>query len=161
MIASLEQKIYEILTQRGLSLAAAESCTGGLVASRITDVPGSSAYFIGGAVTYANEAKANLLGVSWDALQQHGAVSEEVVRQMADGARNLFHADIAVSVSGVAGPGGGTELKPVGYTWLGLSTKDGTWARNFTWQGNRLENKRLSADAALQLILDYLEGNIK
>ncbi len=161
MTIPLEEQLRGILSTRGLKLAAAESCTGGLVADRITNIPGSSEYFIGGIVAYAYEAKVNLLGVSWDTLNAHGAVSEEVVREMARGARKIFNADIAVSVSGIAGPGGGLPGKPIGFTWLGLSTKDGEWARNFMWDGERIKNKQLSSEAALQFVMDYLEGKLK
>jgi PncC family amidohydrolase len=132
-----------------------------LISSRITDVPGSSNYFWGGIVAYSYEAKASLLNVSWDTLNNKGAVSKETVLEMARGARDSLKTDIAVSVSGIAGPGGGTLEKPVGTTWVGLVTPDGEWARHFVWAGNREENKRLSSEAALQLILDYLEGNLK
>lgn len=149
-----------LMRRRKRTLATAESCTGGLVADRITNVTGSSEYFRGGIVAYANEAKVALLGVSWDMLRTHGAVSREVVMEMARGARVALDVDIAVSVSGIAGPGGGLPGKPVGTTWVGLSTEDGDWARKFIWEGDRLQNKALSADAALQLVLDYLEGNL-
>ncbi len=160
MTLSLEEKLRDYARARGLKLATAESCTGGLVADRITNIPGSSEYFIGGVVAYAYEAKANLLGVAWDTLHTHGAVSEETVREMARGARKIFDADIAVSVSGIAGPGGGMPDKPVGLTWFGLSTKDGEWARHFIWDGDRIKNKQLSSEAALQFIMDYLEGKL-
>jgi PncC family amidohydrolase len=153
-------RIGIILTEKRLTLAAAESCTGGLVASRITDVAGSSAYFLGGIVAYSYEAKAALLGVSWNTLNTHGAVSYEAVIEMAQGARRVFHTDIAVSVSGIAGPGGGTPDKPVGTVWVGLATPSGAEARHFVWDGDRIENKRLSSEAALQFILDYLEGKL-
>ncbi|HMV29156.1 MAG TPA: CinA family protein, partial [Anaerolineales bacterium] len=138
----------------------AESCTGGLIASRITDVSGSSAYFLGGIVAYSYEVKAALLGVSWDTLNNKGAVSRETVIEMARGARNILKADIAVSVSGIAGPGGGTPDKPVGTVWVGLATPSGEEARHFVWDGDRVRNKYLSSEAALQFVLDYLEGNV-
>lgn len=155
-----ELQIGTLLRERGLKLATAESCTGGLVSDCITNVPGSSEYFHGGIVAYSYEAKVALLHVSWDTLQQYGAVSREVVLEMAAGARKAMQADIAVSISGIAGPGGGLPDKPVGTTWFGLSTIDGNWARMFVWDGDRLQNKALSAEAALQFILDYLEGNL-
>ena len=155
-----ELQIGTLLHERGLKLATAESCTGGLVADRITNIPGSSEYFLGGIVAYSYEAKVALLHVSWDTLQQYGAVSREVVLEMAIGARKVMQADIAVSISGIAGPGGGLPDKPVGTTWFGLSSIDGDWARKFVWEGDRLKNKDLSAEAALQFILDYLEGNL-
>lgn len=161
MQQQLEVTLGQLLRERGLKLSTAESCTGGLIADRITDVPGSSEYFIGGIVAYAYEAKVALLEVSWDTLQAHGAVSRETVLEMARGARKALGVDIAVSVSGIAGPGGGLPDKPVGTTWLGLSTPDGEWARKFVWKGDRRGNKELSAEAALQFVLDYLEGNLE
>jgi PncC family amidohydrolase len=157
---SIEYRIHSLLTERRLTLAAAESCTGGLVASRITDVPGSSAYFMGGIIAYSYEAKAALLNVSWDTLNGKGAVSRETVLEMAHGARKALGVDIAVSVSGIAGPGGGTPDKPVGTTWIGLATSGGDEARLFIWTGDRIQNKQLSSEAALQIILDYLEGKL-
>jgi len=160
MPETLEFRIGNNLKGPRFTLAAAESCTGGLVASRITDAPGSSAYFMGGVVAYSYEAKAALLGVSWDTLNGKGAVSQETVLEMAHGARKAFGVDIAVSVSGIAGPGGGTDEKPVGTTWIGLVTPDGEWARHFVWDGDRIQNKHASSEAALQFILDYLEGKL-
>lgn len=160
MTDALEIRIANLSLITRFTLAAAESCTGGLVASRITDVPGSSAYFMGGVVAYSYEAKAALLGVSWDTLNGHGAVSRETVIEMARGAQKVFGVDIAVSVSGIAGPGGGTDEKPVGTTWIGLATATNEWARHFVWDGDRVQNKQASSEAALQFILDYLEGRL-
>ena len=157
---SLEVLVGQLLREKGLNLATAESCTGGMLADRITNVPGSSEYFRGGVVAYAYEAKVALLKVSWDTLRAYGAVSQETVIEMARGARMALGADVAVSVSGIAGPGGGMPDKPVGTTWIGLSTTEGDWARNFVWDGDRSQNKILSAEAALQLLADYLEGNL-
>jgi PncC family amidohydrolase len=156
-----ELRIAELLSSQGLTLVTAESCTGGLIANRITDIPGSSNYFLGGFVAYAYEAKVALLGVSWDTLNTKGAVSRETVLEMARGAKHRLNAQIAVSVSGIAGPAGGTPEKPVGTTWIGLVTPVGEWTRHFIWDGDRAKNKALSADAALQMVLDYLEGNLK
>ncbi|HVN14920.1 MAG TPA: CinA family protein [Anaerolineales bacterium] len=156
-----ETELGELLRARGLKLALAESCTGGLIADRITDIPGSSDYFIGGVVAYAYEAKVGLLNVSWDTLKAYGAVSRETVLEMARGARKVFSADLAISVSGIAGPGGGMPGKPVGTTWFGLSTADGEWTRKLIWEGNRRANKESSADAALKFALDYLRGEIE
>jgi PncC family amidohydrolase len=155
---SLELQIGRLLRERGLKLSLAESCTGGLLGDRITNLPGSSEYFWGSLVTYAYEAKVAVLHVSWDTLNQHGAVSRETVLEMARGARAALNTDIAVSVSGIAGPGGGTEGKPVGTTWIGLVAADGEWTRQSRFEGDRLQNKASSAEAALQLLLDYLEG---
>lgn len=154
----LEIQVGQLMHARGLKLVLAESCTGGLVGSRITDVPGSSEYFLGGVVAYAYEAKADLLGVSWDTLNTKGAVSRETVLEMARGIRNLMKADIAMSVSGIAGPGGGTPDKPVGTTWIGLAAEDGEWAKTYQFAGDREGNKISAADAALNLLLDYLQG---
>jgi PncC family amidohydrolase len=153
-----EITIGKYLHQRGLRLAVAESCTGGLLADHITDVPGSSDYFVGGVVAYAYEAKVALVHVSWDTLRLHGAVSRETVVEMARGVRTTLGADIGVSVSGIAGPAGGLPEKPVGTTWIGLSARDGDWARKFVWGGDRRANKESSAQAALQFVLDYLNG---
>jgi PncC family amidohydrolase len=154
-----EQTLAPLLRARGLKLATAESCTGGLIADRITDIPGSSDYFVGGVVAYAYEAKVALLHVSWDTLRINGAVSRETVIEMARGVRTVLGADIGLSVSGIAGPGGGLPEKPVGTTWVGLSARDGDWARMFTWKGDRRSNKESSFSAALQFVLDYLDGN--
>ena len=157
---SLETQIGHLLQKRGLTLALAESCTGGLVGSRITDIPGSSEYFLGGVVAYAYEAKAALLGVAWDTLNMQGAVSRETVLEMARGARKAFGSGIAASVSGIAGPGGGTLDKPVGTTWIAIVSPDGEWTREFRFSGDREQNKSSASDAAMQLLLDYLEGRL-
>jgi len=141
-------------------LGFAESCTGGLVGHRITNTPGSSEYFTGSIVTYSYEAKVSVLGVSWDTLNTFGAVSYETVLEMAHGAKKLLGVDIAVSISGIAGPGGGTIDKPVGTTWVGLVAVDGEWTREFQFNGNREQNKAYSADAALQMLLNYLLGKL-
>jgi PncC family amidohydrolase len=155
---SLEIQVGQLLREQGLKLVLAESCTGGLLGSRVTDISGSSEYFLGGVVAYAYKAKADLLGVSWNTLNAKGAVSRETVLEMASGIRNLMKADIAVSVSGIAGPGGGTPEKPVGTTWIGLAAEDGEWAKVFQFSGDREQNKISAVDAALHLLLDYLQG---
>ncbi|MGE5373746.1 MAG: CinA family protein [Bacteroidota bacterium] len=160
MANSLELQIGRLLHDRGLRLALAESCTGGLVGDRITDLPGSSEYFWGSVVAYAYEAKVALLGVSWDTLNTRGAVSSETVLEMARGARRVLATDIAVSISGIAGPGGGTLEKPVGTTWIGLVASDGEWTRQFQFAGDRQQNKSSAADAALQILRDYLLGDL-
>jgi PncC family amidohydrolase len=154
----LEIQVGRFLQERGLKLVLAESCTGGLLGSRLTDVPGSSEYFLGGVVAYAYEAKVGLLGVSWDTLNTKGAVSRETVLEMARGIRRLMKAHIAVSVSGIAGPGGGTPDKPVGTTCIGLVTEEGEWARSFHFEEDREGNKMAAVDAALEFLLDYLQG---
>jgi PncC family amidohydrolase len=156
--SSLEILLGQLLRARGLKLVTAESCTGGLIADRLTDVPGSSEYFLGGFVSYAYEAKVASLGVSWDTLHQHGAVSRETVLEMARGARTALRADIAVSVSGIAGPGGGLPEKPVGTTWIGLVAPDFERAEVFYWNGNRRKNKEQSAEQAMRMVIEYLEA---
>jgi len=153
-----EERLRDIFLHKGLTIATAESCTGGLVAGRITNVPGSSAILLGGIVSYSNEAKENLLGVSHDALVQHGAVSEEAARQMARGARERLGADVAVSVTGIAGPGGGTPEKPIGLTWIGIADAQGDRAEKFVWNSDRAGNREQSVDAALNMLITWVEG---
>jgi PncC family amidohydrolase len=153
---TLEVLVGELLRQHGLRLAVAESCTGGLVGHLLTNVAGSSTYYMGSVTAYAYEAKVRLLGVRWETLEQHGAVSPETVIEMARGVRTALAADIGLSVSGIAGPGGGTPEKPVGLTWVGLSSPTDEYARQFIWHGNRIENKENSAQATLQVLVDYL-----
>ena len=157
---SLEVQIGQLLKQGGLKLAVAESCTGGLVADRITDVPGSSDYFRGGIVAYAYEAKVTLLGVSWATLRAYGAVSRETVMEMARGARTALGADVAVSISGIAGPAGGMPNKPVGTTWFGLSTPAEDRAYLHQFEGDRRQNKSQAAEVALRIVLDFLQGRL-
>jgi PncC family amidohydrolase len=154
----LEAVIAGLLRQRGWRLAVAESCTGGLVGHLITNVPGSSTYYLGSITAYAYEAKVRLLGVKWETLEEHGAVSEAVVLQMARGVRRALAADVGLSVSGIAGPGGGTPEKPVGLVWIGLSVPEHEEAHRFVWDGNRLQVKEQSAEMALKILSDYLRG---
>ena len=134
----------------------AESCTGGLIASHITDVPGSSEYFLGSVVAYAYEAKEGVLHVPHELLLQHGAVSEPITRQLAKNARLTFGAEVAVGITGIMGPGGATVSKPLGLTYIALAADDADWCRRYVWGGNRLDNKRDSAHAALELLHEYL-----
>jgi PncC family amidohydrolase len=156
MPESLEARVGDALRRRGLSLAVAESCTGGLIGHRLTNVPGSSEYFLGGIVAYAYEAKERLLGVHHRTLYEHGAVSRETAIEMARGARMALSADIGLSVTGIAGPTGGLPGKPIGLTWVALSTREGESAEEHIWQGNREANKELSAEAALKMLLAAL-----
>jgi len=149
---TLEVALGEALRARGATIALAESCTGGLIAKRVTDVAGSSDYFLGGFVTYANDAKIRDLGVDPALLAEHGAVSEPVARAMAEGARTRFGATYGLSVTGIAGPGGGTPEKPVGLVWLGLATPDGVQARRLQVPGDRRWVRARTA----QLALDWL-----
>ncbi|MBQ8493204.1 MAG: competence/damage-inducible protein A [Alistipes sp.] len=125
---TLEQRVHEILTRRGLKLAVAESCTGGTIASKFTAMPGASEYFMAGIVAYSNDIKRAVLGVSEESLAQHGAVSEQVAREMAEGARRIAGADYAIATTGIAGPTGGSELKPVGTVWMAVATPTKTIA---------------------------------
>jgi PncC family amidohydrolase len=156
MVGRLEERVGEALRARGWTVALAESCTGGLVGHRLTEVPGSSEYFLGGVVAYAYDAKERLLGVRHQTLYDHGAVSRETAVEMAHGARVAFGADVGLSVTGIAGPGGGLPGKPVGLTWIAVSTRSSDLAEQYQWQGDRASNKANAADAALQLILRVL-----
>lgn len=126
--ASVQQLVHQLLTERGKTLAVAESCTGGTIASRFTAMAGSSAYFLAGVVAYANEAKRDILGVNYDDIMRYGAVSEQVARQMAEGARHATGADYAIATTGIAGPSGGTAEKPVGTVWIAVATPERTIA---------------------------------
>jgi PncC family amidohydrolase len=163
---SLEAKIGELLKDRKMKLTFAESCTGGLVGHRITNIPGSSEYYLGSVTAYAYEVKEQLLGVKHETLMTFGAVSRECVIEMARGVRSAlsggFPLDsiLGMSISGIAGPGGGTPDKPVGTVWVGMSAADGEWAWRFCWKGDRIKNKEDSAQAALQLVVYYLQGDL-
>ena len=158
-VDSLEQVVVQEMTARGLTLATAESCTGGLMGKRITDVPGASACYLGGVVSYQNEVKENLLGVRHETLITKGAVSEDTACQMAEGVRKALGADIGISTTGVAGPGGGTPEKPVGLIYVGISTKDKTWAVRILRPRQSRENlRRLASSTAFDLVRRHLEG---
>ncbi len=152
-----EETLGPILIARRLTLAVAESCTGGLIGHRLTNVPGSSEYFLGGLIAYSYLAKEKLLGVQHKTLEAFGAVSEQTAREMARGACRVLGADMAVAVTGIAGPGGATPDKPVGLTWVALCAPGFERAESYIWAGNRQDNKEASAEAALRLVLDYLE----
>lgn len=157
--ASVQELVLDLCRDRGLSLGTAESCTGGLVAARLTDVPGSSDVVRGGIVAYANAVKERELGVSPALLEKHGAVSAEVAAAMADGARTRLDADVAVAVTGVAGPDGGTPEKPVGLVFLHASGPDGSEAQRLELPGDRDLVRRRSAVAALHLVRRLLTRN--
>ncbi len=153
---TLESVIGAYLKKRKMSLVTAESCTGGIIASRITSIPGSSSYFDRGYVCYSNQSKKELLGVSEEILSEHGAVSKETALAMAQGARESNGAQIALSVTGIAGPSGGTEDKPVGLIWFGLSTPDNEETISRIYGGNRMRIRSRAAQFALQMLWDYL-----
>jgi nicotinamide-nucleotide amidase len=148
----LHTVIVRMLTERKLTLATAESCTGGYIANRITSVPGSSAVFLGGAVTYSNEVKQALLGVQAETLAQHGAVSEPVAREMAEGARTRLGADLAIATTGIAGPDGGTPQKTVGTVFIALATAKHTFVLNPTNRYERETFKHITCLQALELL---------
>lgn len=158
MPEQLEELVGPLLRRLKLTLATAESCTGGLISHRLTNVAGSSDYFMGGVAAYDNRIKMALLGVKAETLAAFGAVSRETALEMARGARERLGTDLALSTTGIAGPGGGTPEKPVGTVWIALSTPEGERMQHHLWQGSREENKVFSAEAALQLLMDYLEG---
>jgi nicotinamide-nucleotide amidase len=152
----LEITVGRLLLQHHLTLATAESCTGGLIGHRLTNVPGSSDYFLGGIIAYANAIKARVLGVSPQTLETHGAVSAETAIEMARGARQVLGVDMAISVTGIAGPGGGTADKPIGLVYVALAATGFERVERFVWNQDRAGNKWESAEAALRLVQDYL-----
>lgn len=149
---TVAEKLVELLKVQGLTCATAESCTGGGVGSAITAVPGSSAVFAGGVISYSNEVKSDVLGVSRDDLSRVGAVSREVAAQMADGVRRLLKTDMAVSLTGIAGPDGGTETKPVGLVWFGLATKTGVRTEKAIFRGDRAQVRAQAVTHALGML---------
>jgi PncC family amidohydrolase len=155
-LLDLAAQVGQLLRERQLTLALAESCTGGLLGSLITDVPGSSDYFLGSAVTYAYSAKEALLGVRPETLAEYGAVSPQTVQEMAQGARRLFGADLALAVTGIAGPAGAQPGKPVGLVYMHLSAPDAEIGERHVWGSDRIGNKRLSAGAALRMLEGYV-----
>ena len=155
--APLEVLIGELLLRLQLTLATAESCTGGLVSHRVTNVSGCSAYFLGGVVSYANDVKEYVLGIDHATLYGQGAVSEGVARQMAQGVRRALRADLGIAITGIAGPGGGSNDKPVGLTYVALAAPDAETAERYVWAGDREANKAQSAEAALALVHTYLQ----
>ena len=157
-LSALAAQLQALALTRGVTVGTAESCTGGLIGHSLTAVAGSSDYYLGGVVSYSNELKRRLLGVSETALERHGAVSAQVAVAMAEGARGRLACDYAVSVTGVAGPGGGTEAKPVGLTYVAVAGPDGHEVRRHTWSGDRAANKERSASAALELLLAAIEA---
>jgi len=148
-----EIKTAKSLLQRQMTISTAESCTGGLLAHRLTNVPGSSGFFIGGLTVYANSTKVTFLKIPPKTIAQYGAVSEPVARLMAQGIRRSFKTDIGIGITGIAGPSGGSKLKPVGTVFIAISTKNTTLSQKFLFKGSRLQNKQQATTAALNLLL--------
>jgi PncC family amidohydrolase len=149
----LEQRLGGALTARGWTLAVAESCTGGLLSHRVTQVAGASDYFVGGVISYANQAKQDLLGVGEATLMAHGAVSQETALEMAQGVRRALGSDVGVAITGIAGPAGGTPEKPVGLTWIAVVTPAGERSQAFVYTSDRVGNKLEASESALTMTL--------
>ena len=158
LLEHLSEDVGRALTSARVTVSCAESCTGGLLTSILTDVPGSSSYVMGSVVSYSNDVKMRLLHVSPDTLTAYGAVSEETARAMAEGVRTLIQTDIGVAVTGVAGPGGGTPEKPVGLVYIAVSSARSTVAVKKQLNGTRVENKRASVQKALEMIRDMIRS---
>ena len=155
-MAGLEQKIGELLLKKRLTLGTVESATGGLIAHRITNISGSSAYYKGSIIAYKNEIKINIIGVSQHSIDQYGAVSSQVAEEMALGGKKLLGVDLCLADTGIAGPTGATEEKPVGLFYLGFANPNETLSRKHEFTGSREQNKQNAAEAALNWLRDYL-----
>ncbi|MBL7125037.1 MAG: CinA family protein [Dehalococcoidales bacterium] len=153
---SLEQEVGDLLRQKGLTLGLVESASGGLISHRITNIPGSSDYYKGSVTAYSNEVKIKVVGVREDTINQYGAVSSQVAEEMAQGGRKILDADICLADTGIAGPSGATPGKPVGLFYIGLSHEVGTYSRKHNFHGDREQNKRSAAEAALSWLKEYL-----
>jgi nicotinamide-nucleotide amidase len=156
---TLEEVVLNLMREKGLKLAVAESCTGGYISHVLTQHAGSSDVFLGGAVTYANELKEGLLGVKHTTIEQYGAVSEQTVTEMVEGALANFNADYSIAVTGIAGPGGGTPDKPVGTVWVGVAKRGKTMVKKFTFGSKRTQNIERSAVGALFMLITLLREN--
>ncbi len=155
-LVELSRRVQDTMVERGLTLATAESCTGGLVGHVLTESSGSSEFYVGGLISYSNQLKQSELGVEQHVLDQHGAVSAQSGVAMAEGARRRYGADVAVAVTGIAGPVGGSAQKPVGLTYVAVADADGHDVRRHVWSSDRHGNKVRSAEAALTILLDRL-----
>lgn len=157
-LVALAERLQGLCLERGLTVATAESSTGGMIGAAITSVPGSSGYYLGGVVSYGDAAKADLLGVPAATVAAHGAVSAQVALAMASGARQRLGASLAVAITGIAGPSGGSDAKPVGLTYVGLAGADGAEVRRFAWIGDRAANRLSTAEAALEWLIERAES---
>ena len=149
--------LVQLLTKKGLTITTAESCTGGLIAAAITDVPGASTVFHEGFISYSNDAKIKRLSVLADSLAEYGAVSEQVAKEMAVRAQKVAGADLAISVTGIAGPGGGSADKPVGTVWIGLSYDGDVMAQRFLFEGNREDVRLQVVETAFKLVVNSID----
>ena len=157
-MTSLEKEVGDLLRQKGLTVGIVESATGGLISHLITNVPGSSDYYKGSITAYSNESKSKIVGVGADTISQYGAVSPQVAEEMAEGGKKTLAADICLADTGIAGPGGATLGKPVGLFYIGLSHRTGTYSRKHNFHGDREQNKRDAAEAALGWLKEYLKS---
>ena len=154
------EEVGRELRVAGFTIACAESCTGGLLTSTLTDIPGSSAYLMGSVVSYSNDVKSRVLGVSEETLSRYGAVSEETARAMAEGVRRLMQTDIGVGITGIAGPDGGSEEKPVGLVYIAIADQTHTIVEKNNFSGTRLENKQAAVEKALHMIHDMIRSSL-
>ena len=155
----IETKLLELFSGRNLTLATAESCTGGLIANRITNISGSSKYFERGVITYSNQSKIELLNIPFQVIEEYGAVSQETAVAMAEGVRNLAKTDLGLAVTGIAGPTGGSPDKPIGLVHIALVSSKGIEHKKYKFCGSRLEIKKQTADEALKLLLNYITNH--
>jgi nicotinamide-nucleotide amidase len=157
---SQNDELHRLLLQCGMTVSVAESCTGGLLGAHLTSQPGSSAYFLGAVVAYSNSVKREVLEVPPQLIEEHGAVSAQVALAMANGARKVIGSDLTISVTGIAGPDGGTDEKPVGTTYLGFAAPDTAITRPFHCTGSRAEIREQAVEAALEILRSYLEMKV-
>lgn len=155
-LVELAERVQRTLVDQRLTLSSAESCTGGLLGHVVTEVPGSSEYYLGGIISYSDALKRDELGVDQQTLEKHGAVSAQTCVAMAEGARRRYRSSLAVAVTGIAGPAGGTDGKPVGLTYIGVADANGHDVRRHQWHGDRHSNKVESVGACLELVLERL-----
>lgn len=156
-LKELAKRLVAEASLQGMTISFAESCTGGMIAASITDIPGASKVFLGSAVTYSNEAKTAVLGVDSGTIEKNGAVSSQCAGKMAEGARRIFGSDIALSVTGIAGPDGGSEEKPVGTVWFGISVKDATYTFKKNFSGERSDIRGSAAYEAIASLLERMQ----
>lgn len=158
MISMVASDLQELMLEKGLTLSLAESCTGGMISSSITDRPGSSAYFIGSAITYSNQSKISILGVRPETISEFGAVSRETSVEMALGASRIFDTNISASVTGIAGPDGGSVSKPIGTVWMTVTDGSRCISSVFHFDGNRDDIRTSSTNALIDMIIDFVKG---